>query len=290
MPTARRVCSTKATGELPCARTRATRDRSSPRAIPRARCPCGLRWWRTSRGRCSPRRRSRSAERLEGVQVRDAVRKCRRVLREPPRDDDRQARDSVAAAGFPVSADISRPRQRQSHRHHGEAGRHASRVPALPRRQLPGRQPDRDAFRLEEDDRPAGGPSDAPHHVELPLLRRHGLAGVPGMVRGPAHAAGSRHLCRILSRRTGGEAGAGSRAVRAGRAGGDRVRHRRRRHQVGRRARARRASGAVQAALRRDRQRRQFRPGQDLRRPLCSVLQGDQGEVPEACRSSPPCR
>ena len=39
-----------------------------------------------------------------------------------------------------LPADLSRPAKRQPHRHHGEAGRHASRVPALPRRQLPGRQ------------------------------------------------------------------------------------------------------------------------------------------------------
>ena len=80
---------------------------------------------------------------VEGVQVRDAVRKRRRVLREPPRADHRQARDPVAAAGLAVPADLSRPAQRQPHRHHGEAGRHASHVPALPRRQLPRRRPHR---------------------------------------------------------------------------------------------------------------------------------------------------
>ena len=92
-----------------------------------------------------------------------------RVLRESPRDDHRPARDVVAPTGFPVSADVSRPAKRQSHRHHGEACRDASGVSALPRRKLSRRQPHRDSFRLEEDDRPAGGSADASHHVELPL-------------------------------------------------------------------------------------------------------------------------
>ena len=82
-------------------------------------------------------------KRLEGVQVRDAVRKCRGVLREPSRADHRQTRDSVAPVGFPVPAHLSRPAKREPHRHYGEAGRHASRVPALPRGKLPRRQPDR---------------------------------------------------------------------------------------------------------------------------------------------------
>jgi alpha-N-arabinofuranosidase len=83
-------------------------------------------------------------------------------------------------------------------------------VPAVPRRQLSGRQPDRDAIRLEENDRAASGSSDASGHLELPFHRRNGLAGVPGMVRGPAHGAGSRDLCGIFARRTGGEAWTGS--------------------------------------------------------------------------------
>ena len=48
-------------------------------------------------------------KRLEGVQVRDAVRKCRSVLRKPSRTDHRQTRDSVAPTGFPVPAHLSRP-------------------------------------------------------------------------------------------------------------------------------------------------------------------------------------
>jgi alpha-L-arabinofuranosidase len=40
-------------------------------------------------------------------------------------------------------------------------------VPALPRRELPGGRSHRRPFRLEEDDRAAGRPAGAPHHVEL---------------------------------------------------------------------------------------------------------------------------
>ena len=61
--------------------------------------------------------------------------------------------------------------QRQSHRPDGEAGRDASGLSALSRRQLPRGRPHHRAVRVEEDDRPAGGPADAPQPVELPLDR-----------------------------------------------------------------------------------------------------------------------
>ena len=64
-------------------------------------------------------------------------------------------------------------------------------------------------------------------------------------------------------------------------AGGDRVRHRRNRHEVGRRARARRASGSVQTALRGGRQRRQFRPGPDLRRPVAQFFKAIKAKYPD---------
>ena len=82
------------------------------------------------------------------------------------------------------------PRKRQSPRPDGKAGRNASQFSALPRRQLSRRQSHRNTFRLEENDRPASGSSDASDHLELPLERWHGIAGVSAMVRGPAHAAG----------------------------------------------------------------------------------------------------
>ena len=227
---------------------------------------------------------------LEGVQVRNAVRKRGGVFREPFGDHDRQARDPVAATGLRVSADVQRPVERQPDRHHGEAGRHAPFVPALPGRQLPGRRPHRRPLRLEEDDRPAGGPADSPDHLELPLFRRHGPAGVSDLVRGSAHGTRARRLCRVLSGRAGGQARPGSRSLRTGSAGGDRVRHRRNRYEVGRGARPRRPSGSLQAALRGSRQRRQLRPGQDLRRPLRAVLQGDQGEISRIFRSLPRSR
>ena len=53
-------------------------------------------------------------------------------------------------------------------------------------------------------------------------------------------------------------------------------------HEVGRAARQGRPSGAVQAALRRDRQRGRLRQAEDLRRPLHPVPRRHQGEVPAA--------
>ena len=211
-------------------------------------------------------------QRLEGIQVRDAVRKCRRVLGEPSRVDHRPACDSVAPVGFAVPAHLPRPGQREPHRHHGEAGRHASRVPALPRRKLPRRQPYRDPIRLEEDDRPAGRSSHAPHHVELPLHDGMGLLEFLEWCE-------DLHMQPLLA--IYGGYSLGGQVVKPGPdldpyvqegleeieyvTGGTG-------HQVGRGAGARRASGSVLAALRGDRQRRQFRPGQDLRRPVRAVL------------------
>ena len=47
------------------------------------------------------------------------------------------------------------------------------------------------------------GPLDRPPHppqpLELPLLRRHGSARIPRLVRRPAHAARARRLRRLLS-------------------------------------------------------------------------------------------
>ena len=45
-------------------------------------------------------------------------------------------------------------------------------------------------LRLEKDHRPAARPPQAPQPLELPLHRRHGPAGILGLVRGPPHAAG----------------------------------------------------------------------------------------------------
>ena len=111
---------------------------------------------------------------------------------EPLRITVEHARHRLAAARLPLPAHVPRPPQRQPRRHHGEAGRHASRLPAFSRRQLPRRRPHRGPLRLEEDYRPARRPPDAPEPLELPLLRRHGPARVPRVVRRPPHAAGAR--------------------------------------------------------------------------------------------------
>ena len=82
--------------------------------------------------RCSPAHLFLSRECLEGIQIRNAIRKRRRIFGEPPGDHRRQTGHLVAAVGLPVSADLSRPAQRKPDRHHGEAGRDASEVSALP--------------------------------------------------------------------------------------------------------------------------------------------------------------
>ena len=156
----------------------------------------------------------RDRRRLETVQIRSALRQGRRVRRKPPRAHHRPARDPVAPARFAVPAHVSRPPERQSHRHHGETGGDASRLPAFPRRQLSRGRPHRDALRLEENDRPAGRPPHAPDHLELPLHRRHGPARVSRMVRGPAHGTRLGRLRRIFAGRPGREARPRSRALR----------------------------------------------------------------------------
>ena len=57
----------------------------------------------------------------------------------------------------------------------------------------------RRAFRLETDHRPDGGSADSSRPVGLSFLRRHGAAGIPRMVRGPADGAGAGCLCRLLA-------------------------------------------------------------------------------------------
>jgi alpha-N-arabinofuranosidase len=103
-----------------------------------------------------------------------------------------------------------------------------------------------------------------PDYVELSVFRRHGHLRVSGVVRGPAHAATSWGFRRLLPERRTGEAGSGSRTIRTGGPGRDRVCHRRNGNEVGRPARPRRASSSLRPAVHRDRQRRQFRQTEDL--------------------------
>ncbi len=53
---------------------------------------------------------------------------------ESPDPDRGPSRNALAQPRLALSAHLSQPRQRLPHRPDGEAGRHASRVPALPRR------------------------------------------------------------------------------------------------------------------------------------------------------------
>ena len=74
---------------------------------------------------------------------------------------------------------------------------------------------------------PLRRPAYASQPLELSLLRRHGPAGVSGMVRRPAHGAGAGRLCRLLAAQEHVNPGARPRALRAGRARRNRIRHRR---------------------------------------------------------------
>ena len=218
MPTARPVSSTKATGDSPCGRTPGTPGRSSPRAIPTPRCPCASRSWRTNPDRCSP---------SASVSVTGSGWKEYKF--------EMQSGNVAASSENHLELTIDRPATLWLQlvslfppTYHGRPNGNridimeklAAMHPAFLRfpggNYLEGR-PHRDPLRLEEDDRSAGRPSDAPDHLELSLHRRHGPAGVPGMVRGPAHAAAAGRLRRLLAGRTGGEAGARPRALRAGR-------------------------------------------------------------------------
>ena len=92
---------------------------------------------------------------------------------------------------------------------------------------------------------PLGRSPHAHQPVELSLLRWHGSARIPGVVRGPEDAARARRLCRLLPDAGACGAGPGPRALRSGCARRNRVRDRRRQHQVGRRTRKGRSSRAL---------------------------------------------
>ena len=72
-------------------------------------------------------------------------------------------------------------------------------VPPLPRRQLPRGRHHRHPVRLEKDHRPARGPPRPPGVLELPRLRRAGAAGIPRLVRGPAHGAAAGGVRGVLA-------------------------------------------------------------------------------------------
>ncbi len=81
---------------------------------------------------------------------------------------------------------------------------------------------------------------------------------------------------------------AGPRTLRAGGTGEDRIRDRRPQHPVGRASGKGRSSRALPPNLRRNRQRRRVRQGEELRRPLRAVLRRHQGEVSTRSNSFPP--
>ena len=129
-----------------------------------------------------------------------------------------------------------------------------------------------DPLQLEEDHRPPRPPARPPRLLELPLHRRHGPAGIPRVVRGPAHGAGAGRLRRLCARTASTSSRPGPRAYvqdaldEIEYVTGDAD------HQLGRATGQGRPSRAVRAALRRDRQRGQLRQVRQLRRPLRPVL------------------
>ena len=288
-PTARPVCSTKATGELPCGRTPGTPARSTRRprdgalpvsvalvadqsgqvlATPPLRCRAG---WKQYKFEMQSGSVAASSENhLELTIDQPATLWLQLVSLFPPTYHDRPNGNRVDI--------MEKLAAMQSH------------VPALPRRQLPGRQPHRDPLRLEEDDRPAGRPSTHPTTWSYHSTDGMGLleflewcedltcsrcsavyAGysLGGQVvkPGPDLEPYVQDALEEIEYVTGG----------AG-------------HQVGRGARARRPSRAVHAALRRDRQRRQLRPrSTPTTAATPSSTRRSRRSTPTS-RLSPPCR
>ncbi len=74
-------------------------------------------------------------------------------------------------------------------------------------------------FEMEEHDWPALAAARTPGAVGVSLVRWHGIAGVSGMVRRPAHAAGSCRLCRLFASGPIRSCRACADTLRAGRAG-----------------------------------------------------------------------
>ena len=126
---------------------------------------------------------------------------------------------------------------------------------------------------------------------QLSLVRRHGPARVPGVVRGPEDASPCwRSMPATRWQQEHVDPGPALEPYVqdaldeieyvTGGAG----------HQVGRRAHQGRPPRAVPAALRRGRQRGRVRPLRLLRRPLRAVLSTPSSSAIRTCRSSPPRR
>ena len=181
-----------------------------------------------------------------------------------------------------------KPGQRLPSRPAADAHRHAAEVPPLSGRQLSRRRSDRGPLRVEEDARAVVG-APRPHGaVGLSLDRWPRPARVPAVGRGHERRAGARRLRRLLAQRRVREAGTRSRAVHPGCARRDRVRHRPGLVEVGIGARQSRPSRAVQADLRRSRQRRLLRsaPARTIS-ASCSSTRRSRRAI-RTCRSSRP--
>ena len=193
------------------------------------------------------------------------------------------ARHGLVQPGLAVPADLQESAERLPRRHHADDGRHEAEVPALPGRQLPRGGSDRRPVRVEEDARAARGTA-GPHRRRGVTARRTAWActssccGAEDMDAEPVLA----RLCRLLAQGRARESGTRPRAVRAGRARRDRVRDRAGDLEVGSAAREGGAPAAVQADLRRGRQRRLVRQVRLVRSALRAVQHGDQGALSAA--------
>ena len=143
--------------------------------------------------------RSRARQLLAEIRLHSQDRHARLLCRQSSGISRAAPRDRMVLPRLALSAHLQQRAQRQAHRPHGEARRHASRLPPLSRRQLSRRRPSRRALRLEEDHRPSRRSPHPSHPVDLPLLRRHGPARIPHVVRRPSHGAAAGRLLRILS-------------------------------------------------------------------------------------------
>src|SRR5262249_55839432 len=137
----------------------------------------------------------------------------------PSGDFHRKTGHGVAEFGIAISADLSRPAERQSHRSHAEARRYEARLSTVSRRQLSRGRYHRHALRLEEE---LGRSNRTPHasrSVALPLFGWLGTFGVSPVVRGFAYGTGAWGVCRECAAGRIRETGRRSATLRSRRAG-----------------------------------------------------------------------
>ncbi len=104
-------------------------------------------------------------------------------------------------------------------------------------------------LRLAENNRQPRPAARTSGTLELSFVRRHGASGIPRMVRRPEDAANPGRLCRLLPAAGSRRARPLSATVRPGRSGRNRIRHRRRIHDLGQSARRQRSSRPLQNSL-----------------------------------------